>query len=137
MFDRVFDFCFIARFGGSGSLLCHSSLSRFGVDWHGHRMLCDKCWRMKLSESELIARKSEFAVPTARELAWDLSREETPFAGVLNSLPKQVPLHRFRLFKRPFLCIGVQSVNQAFDLRIHEDSQSLIGSERWCVLSFE
>jgi hypothetical protein len=100
-------------------------------------MLCDKCWRMKLSESELIARKSEFAVPTARELAWDLSREETPFAGVLNSLPKQVPLHRCRLFKRPFLCIGVQFANQAFDLRIHEDSQSLIGSERWCVLSFE
>jgi hypothetical protein len=100
MIDRVFDLCFSARFGGSGSLLCHSSFSRFGVDWHGDRILCDECWRMKLSESELIARKCGFAMPAARAVAWDCRARRRLSQEWLRACRSHVPLHGSRLVKR-------------------------------------
>jgi hypothetical protein len=45
-------------------------------------------WRMNLSESKLIARKSKFTMRPARAVAWELPGEKMPFAGVLKSPPK-------------------------------------------------
>ena len=89
---------------------------------------------MKLSESELIARKSEFAVPTARELAWDLPGEKNAF----RTRAKPRSARSLPLVQAGSVSPSASNpLNQTSDLRIHEDSQCLIGSERWCVLSFE
>ena len=66
-----------------------------------------------------------------------LPGEKTPFAGVVKSLPKPR--------SAPWLSLGQagsvsalvsNSLNLACDIKIHEDSQRLIESERRCVLKF-
>src|SRR5258708_5197918 len=93
---------------------------------------------MKVSESELIAPKSRFAMPPARAAAWDLPGEKTPFAGARASLPKPRSASRLSLVQAGSVSASVSnSLNQASDMRIYEDSHSLIGSERCRVLRFQ